>query len=283
MGQTFSNSPYSVLQETKDTIDNNSCFDIINNNLDEVQKISLDDSVYRNAVNTKYIIKLKSIVQNDIALAILFPTHPEEKKRTLWTQNYYGRPPYLSKTINERINESLNKDAPQFCLVCNKQYLLFEKIVGKIYLFFAEEINISEYTKKEKVTKKNVPIIVETNGQMSVRNIFIVPESDEKNYPLNIENVTILLQPGDDYYCCDIDPRHDKNPVIETKTETEVNTIIRQVVQANIKLLDDSEIPFGGGLTSDNEDNEELEITIDSSRVRRFNYKQIGEQDFDEK
>jgi len=187
----------------------------------------------------------------------------------MWSQNYVGRLSALSRDINERIKESLNRK-DQFGIICGNNCYHFSGIEGQMYLLWAEHVNIKEHNRSEARVESNIPVLVETNGQMSIRNVFVFLEKHDN--PLNITNVKLELQP--ELWCCDMDPRNIVTTSIHTVSNKEANAIVKAKVPDSLRFLKDEEQPFHSGWTSDKEEEQEvIELQIDSARVRDYDLK----------
>lgn len=273
LGQShYSDSPYTVSDEKETELQDGSWTEF-----SDAIHVSLNELAYSsNACHNKYVVKVKSSVDSSMSLALLFPN---ATRRIIRSQHYIGRLSALSRDINERIKESPNRDDILFGMVCGSQYYTFNGIQGKMYLFWAD-VNITKLTNNERKIISDIPIVIETNGQMSVRNVFLFLENYKE--PLDISQIQLHHSP--ELYVCDMDPRHVITTTIPTLPEDEVDKLVKCKVQDTLKLITEEEMPFKTGWTNDQEKEEDeiIELQVDSSRVRNYDFKTDCVEELDE-
>jgi hypothetical protein len=203
------------------------------------QTFNLSQNTFENPGKHKYTIKLKSDIPSNCNMCILFPNHPLQKKRILWTKSYLGHLNQFSTELNDRI-QKCNRDNLSIWVSCGNGFFEFQKFVGNIYLFWAETVNIQSVNQFQNVILKDVPLIIETNGQMSNRSLFVFQE--ENGIIINLQDVNLQEPIG--IYCCDTDFRRDTQKMIVTLSDRKANQIVEDLVLRRLRELSEDELPF---------------------------------------
>lgn len=257
MGQNIS-SPFSNSKEIEDLIINDTWQQILNqnegHNIVDVYLNSGENLC--NPFQHKYIIKLDSVIPSNCTMTIIFPNHPLEKKRLLWTTGSLNT---LSHEINRRLQES-SRDGLMLIITCGDKFFKFNNIIGTIYLVWAKKINRQTVNKQENGKFEDVPILVEKNGQHGFKNVFIFKGDNDKT--TNKTDIS-LLEPlkVDSIFCCEIDNRKDEIHVIPTLSESTVNQIVNELVVRTIVDLKNEPLPF------DDDDGEMLLIPLSGKSI----------------
>jgi hypothetical protein len=205
----------------------------------EIITIDMGKDSFDNPTKNKYNIKLNSDVPANCDMCIMFPNHPLNKKKTLWTQSYLGHLNTFSKELNERIQKS-NRDHLEIRISSGDYYYKFTGFVGNLYLWWGEKVNIERINRLQNEVIENVPILVETNGQMSLRSLFIFG----LNVLVNLEDVVLnepIMYP---LYCCETDFRNNNQKVIPTMTQQLVNQVVDDPVLKHLRELPEDDLPF---------------------------------------
>lgn len=250
MGQKVS-SAYSETNEIQEIIYTNNwpeytsiTKDIGHENLID---ISLNEDAYPNPFKNKYLIKLNTKdVLPGCSMTLLFPCHPDQRKRKTNLQGYIGNLPALSKLLNDYVaTSSKEPENAQLVITCGSWFVRFYNITGKVYLFWAEVINTQHHNLELKATHKNVPVLIETNGQMSVRNVYVFGCDKKHDNPLTLADVTLIFEPWPGMFCCDADSRIHIKQEIKTLDKISVDYLVGYTrVTSNVSQLRDEEGPF---------------------------------------
>ncbi len=217
------------------------------------------DQVSENPFQHKYIVKLKSDVPRDCNMAVLFPNHPVEKKRVLWTVQYTSCKA-LNTEINRRLQESSRQDLIM-AVACGDTFYCFRGFVGNLYLIWAERVSQQTINKHENDIGENIPVLIETNGQMRYRSVFIFLSGETRATAMrDLQWFDPFL---DEIFCCETDVRADRRELVPTVSNSFADQVTRDPVVRSIVSLDDDRPPFS------EEDDGEL-MDVDSSR--QLNY-----------
>jgi hypothetical protein len=244
MGQSES-SPYSNSDYIKKIIIEDQWQSIVGENV--CIDIYLNAEESNNKFKHKYIIQLDSVIPPNCIMSVLFPNHPNPKKRVLWTT---GNLNDLSKEINHRLAESA-REGLQLAITSGNDIYRFHNILGPIYLVWAERINIQTMIRQENIIKHYVPILIETNGQWSTRNIFIFGDDSITK----LCDVTTLDPIHYNIYCCETDPRKETIRQIPTISQDEAKQMTMDLVVRTVINLDQEPPPFS-----------DVELILDTER-----------------
>ncbi len=214
--------------------------------------IDLSINSTRNPFQHKYIVKFDSEIPPTCNMTVLFPNHPTEKKRLLWTSGYLKD---LSLAINSRLKES-NREGCQLIITSGNKFYRFHGFTGTIYLVWAERINQQTLNKQDNTIAEGVPILLELNGQWGYRNIFIFGNKEITN----LQDVQVLDPFQHSIFCCETDPRRENVRIVTTMTNSQADEITKDLV---VRSLIHEPEPFA----------EELGISPDSSRFGRYEVK----------
>lgn len=245
MGHSYSSltsfsSVYSNSQQIQEIIEKGKWKDI-----DEIVKyqvsVDFDASVDRNN-NKKYVIKLDSDIPHNCNMTLLFPKN-DVGSSVLWTKSYLGHIMAFSREINERLDKCNRAEkGPPLVVTSNVSFYAFDNILGKIYLLWANRVNISTQYESLRQIYENVPVVVETNGKMCIRNIFLFNELQ----PINVKNVEIIMPINTFLFCCESDPRQQQqdedlvNIVMLNEKDTEEFT--EECVDESLRTITEDEI-----------------------------------------
>lgn len=250
MGQSES-SPYSNSDYIKKLVVEDQWQSIVSTNeSDCLVDIQLNSESVNNPFKHKYIIKIDSEIPHNCIMSVLFPNHPNPKKRVLWTTGYLVD---LSKEINQRLSESA-RDGLQLAITCQDKIYRFHGILGPIYLLWAERINLQTLIREDNIIREFVPILTETNGQYSTRNVFIFGNKEITN----LKDVKLLDPIQEIIYCCETDPRKETIKQIPTLSNNEADQITKDLVVRSLVNLDNERTPF---------ESEEEVLMIDTDRL----------------
>jgi hypothetical protein len=249
MGQKVS-SAYSETNEIGEIIYTNGWPEYTSINKDigheTLIDVSLNEDAYPNQFKNKYLIKLNTKdVLPGCSMTLLFPCHPDQRKRKTNLQGYIGNLPALSKLVNDYVATSSKEPGnPQLVITCASWFVRFYNITGKVYLFWAEVINTQHHNLEIKATHHNVPVLIETNGQMSVRNVYVFDCEKRQETPLTLADVTLMFEPWSGMFCCDADSRISTQN-IKTLDKISVDYLVGYSrVTYNVSKLRDEEAPF---------------------------------------
>lgn len=240
MGQSES-SPFSNTNNIKRILENDQWQGILNGNeFDGLVDIYLNSEELQNPFKHKYIVKINSEIPYNCLMAILFPNHPNQKKRILWTTGYLNS---LSKEINQRLSES-SRDGLQLAVTAGEKIYRFYNIIGPVYLFWASRINIQTLNREENSILNDIPILIETNGQWSTRSVFIFGNTSATKLTdfQPLEPIQTIL------YCCESDPRKENIQIINTLTELKADELTKDLVVRTLVDMKQEQIPFADNL-----------------------------------
>jgi hypothetical protein len=219
------------------------------------------NAVSENPFQHKYIVKLNSAVPRDCNMAVLFPNHPVQKKRILWTLQYSSCKT-LSTEMNRRLQESSREDL-LIAIACGNEYICFRGFVGNLYLVWAERISQQTINQHENDIGENVPILIETNGQMRYRSVYIFNTGHRVTAVRDIQ----WFDPfHDEIFCCETDIRKEVLEIVPTVANSYADQVTRDPVVRSIVALDEDPAPFSS--------EDELKMEVDSSR--QLNYEIHG-------
>lgn len=250
MGQSES-SPYSNSEYIKKLVVEDQWQSIVSSNeSDCLVDIQLNSEFSNNPFKHKYIIKIDSLIPHNCIMSVLFPNHPNPKKRVLWTT---GNLIDLSKEINQRLSESA-REGLQLAVTCQNNIYRFHGILGPVYLLWAERINLQTLIREDNIIREFVPILTETNGQYSTRNVFIFGNKEVTS----LKDVKLLDPIKEIVYCCETDPRKETIKQIPTLSNVEADQITKDLVVRSLVNLDNERTPF---------ESEEEVLMIDTDRM----------------
>jgi hypothetical protein len=249
MGHIFSSSRFNISLPIQKVFDDDEWRDaIIKSNNTSIQ--TKDINFLQNAEisdTNKYIIKVDSEIPSEVNMVLCFPMHPDANKRLLWTKEYIGHMNAMSIQINERIQQSNRSDinACLFSIACADNFYRFYGFYGKLYLFWAQRLNIERENSLENDIQTTIPLLIETNDNMQFKNCYLF--STETCIP--IKNIISFIEPIDaNIFCCENDPRYEKTTQksdhvksITSNTATQISDV--QVIES-LKDLSDEDEPF---------------------------------------
>jgi hypothetical protein len=259
-------SPYSNTKRIQEILQKHSW------GREDCVEVNLNEQEYKNPFQHKYIIKLDKNVAPNCNIAMIFPTNPHPKHVILYLTEYTTSGlNVLWKTINDRIKESVSMDQLHFIVSCGDRLYKFRGFTGTIYILWAERINLQTINiGQENDIAEYAPILVEMNGQMDFRNIFLLSEGKL----LNRKDVDII-EPGDfDMWSCDTDPRQDNIKVVPTISNEMADQITRDRVVRSLIRLEKKDTPF-----SSTTEDDVLALVQSSSRIMGFNIENPGRPD----
>ena len=240
----------------------------IYSNSDKIQKVleedtwgSFDENIIdinfasKQVSTLKYIINLDFQIPSNCNMTVIFPNHDVEKMRLLWVNSYLGHLNDMSKDINERIRQS-NRENLGISVTSGDYFYRFTEFVGNIYLFWCKRVNIESSSNADNLQIENVPVIIETNGQMSIRNIFLFGE----NKCLNVDLCTLYVKPKYEIFCCETDARKDNFKIHKTFNDKSVDQITKDLVVKSFKTIDTT--PF-----MDEDTNSDQLLEIESEKL----------------
>lgn len=162
----------------------------------------------------KYIIKFKSSVPDNCNMALLFPTHGSPGKRVLWVPHYAGGDvKTLGRELNQRLRDVANRQDCFLAATSGGYMYRFRGVVGTVYLVWAEYVNIQTVSSQLNTIAKNVPVLVEMDGENAYRSIWVFPDARSTTFA-HLCDVTpvadfVLTEPliNGSIFCCESDPR----------------------------------------------------------------------------
>lgn len=216
-----------------------------------------DSKKFENRFCNTYIIKLGKEMINDppCDLLILFPNHPEPSKRVLDTR-LFSKYNKLTREINSRCSNSYKGEAVKMAIVCGKHIFRIRGIHATVYLFWAERINQQTLHQQRNNIAEHVPVLFELNGQMDIRNIIILPASNDSQfmnidygrqtmYPLRRNAVTLQAPTDTVLFCCEADTRVEQRRHIETISSDVADTITKDPVVRTVSAsVEEEDTPF---------------------------------------
>jgi hypothetical protein len=203
--------------------------------------IDLSCDVMNNPFRHKYIIKIDFAIPANCIMTVLFPNHPVEKKRVLWTT---GNLQTLSKEINERLRQS-SREGLQLAVTSRDKFYRFKNVVGTVYLVWAERINMQTLNNQENTILESVPMLIELNGQYGSRNIFVFGNTELTR----LHDVQLIHPFEYPIFCCEVDNRKEQVRVVSTLSNVQADLITKDPVVRTLQLHQEP-APF----TTDNED-----------------------------
>jgi hypothetical protein len=266
MGQSESH-PYSNSANVAHLIENDQWqLTIQQRQGQELQDIDLNCSVVSNPFKHKYIIKFDYQIPTNCIMALLFPNHPIEKRRVLWTS---GRLEDLQREINERIRQS-SRDGLQLVVTSGDKFYRFYNILGTVYLVWAERINQQTLNNQENTIKEGVPMLIEMNGQHCYRNIYVFGNEQLTK----LQDVQTIEPFHYNIFCCETDRRKDSVHLVPTMSNSQADQITKDPVVRTLVRMDQEPPPF-----STTEDNE---LTLVPETGKFVNYEIQNPDELDE-
>lgn len=257
MGQSSSSSsPYSNAPQLQNALVNGTWPSLL---LNSTHVVHLDNDAYANPFQHKYIVKLNSKIPPFCNMTIIFPNHPVEKKRLLWVQTYSLNG--LSVEINKRLGES-SRDGLSMAVTMGNKIIRFKGFVGNLYLVWAERVSQETINRQENRIGENVPILIETNGQMRYRNVFIFDEG-QMTQPTPIKDIQWFDPFHSELFCCEADIRQFQPRLVATVSNDYADQVTRDPVVRSIINLDNEPPPFS-------QDENDLHLQVDSGRSLNY-------------
>jgi len=144
---------------------------------DMVQEI---DFKYRNAAvamyGNKYTIMLSEDMPNDRAIVLMFPNHPDKKKRLLSTSKW-SKLNAINTELNERFKASLECGSDggtvRFAFAFGSHIYVCSNVVGTLYLIWAEQVTKKRRGNAVGMISHTTPIVVNMNGFFITQAIFM--------------------------------------------------------------------------------------------------------------
>ena len=225
MGNQPIQSEFSASQRLRTVIANDTYLQIVQReNAQECVDIDLSGSKKDNPFQHKYKIMLDSTIPpaSYCMLIILFPSHPVEAKRVMYTSDYktIGA---LGNELNDRLREARNYgDIPPVILACGKRLYRVKNVHCTLYLMWARRIQMCTINSHETVLASNIPILIEMDGHYSHRNIVMFQNDtnggERELKPMDLECIDILIPFREPIYVCE-SVREKSSRTIETLSE----------------------------------------------------------------
>lgn len=246
-------SPFSNSEEIRKVIESDQWQTLLQSReADNIVNVVLNCDTMANPFKHKYIIKYDSTIPANCIMTVIFPTHPIEKRRLLWTS---GNLKDLSLEMNARLNES----DKQLVITSGNKFYRFSGIVGTCYLVWAERINQQTLNRQDNLIAEHVPIFIEMNRQWGYRNIFIFGNTEITK----LEDVQALDPFQCPIFCCETDPRKEHVRMVTTMTNSQADQITKDLVVRSLVSPSFESEPFS---------TEEILMTPISGRFTNFDY-----------
>jgi hypothetical protein len=251
-----------------------------------VVDIYLNNNVtYENVLRNKFIIKLANEVSKNIKhIMLLFPNHPDARKRVLHTSDY-SEFYKMGKEINARLQVSLNGDVVKMAIVYRDKIYRIQGLQGTAYMLWAERINRETINNQQNTIAEWVPVFLQLDGEMNICHIVVLMEEFVSTThgkftlpPLLIKSVSLLMPIGTVLFSCEIDARKEESRSIQTISNLRADTITRDpVVRRMVRGIAGEQLPFNDmeddsvvASSSDFEDAAALRLTSGTPRVELF-------------
>lgn len=209
-----------------------------------------DQKKYRNIFRHKFIIKLCDDMKKTPYLMLLFPNHPDERKRILKTSDYkeYYK---LSTEINRRLKESLNGETVKMAIVYKTRIHRVRDIYGTCYMLWAERINCETMNQKQNQIAETIPVFFELNGEHTIRNVVPLLSDLVNNdagrltlYPIATTSTSLIVPTDVVLFSCEVDARKEHVKPIETISDNEADVISKDIaVRTLVQGLNGEDIP----------------------------------------
>ncbi len=249
MGNTHYSSPYTIDAELEDEIvAGHLDWEVLRDNYQPTIFVDADRDSSDGHQSSKYRIDFNYTADPNCRLAILFPTHPVEKYRLLWTTDYSDIRK-LQKIINRRAQEARGTGSLVMAVGVGKTLFVIENIAGIIYLPSASAVNCINVNHVEAIVNENVPVFVEMNRYGSYRTLFVFPMEDDemrdhRMSAQDIKNFEMFEPYGAHLFCMEADPRSEKMSEINTMTHGEAEEIVRSTVDRQTVTMDYEQGPY---------------------------------------
>lgn len=175
--------------------------------------VDFGKSALSESFNTgQYQIWFSGEIPKGADVVCLFPNHKNPRAQVLCTGDYT----YLStlqKDINERFSLSLaNTSAAgpvRFAVCYGKHVYICDNITDTVYVLWARFINRTNLSTTIKTIHRNVPLIVNMDGQSRIKAIFILKDevredADLDRVPITERNPVFLFNRHDALFVCEV-------------------------------------------------------------------------------
>lgn len=233
------------------------------------------EEIYSNPYKNTYVVKIKK--ELGCRVQILFPNHPDSKKRVLDSKDYKKIVPW-SDEINARLEKSKKGEVVQLAIVYENRMFRFHGQIGTGYLAWAERVNQTTINRQQNIIAENVPVYFELNGKMDIRNIVILPRDrsfissthgHQKMYPIELDTITSIFPTDTIIFSCEADMRRETTLKIKTITERKADDLTKDpVVRRLVNGIEGEEMVF-------DDDFEDYHVMSTSSIETDIELKQI--------
>lgn len=167
---------------------------------------------------------------DDYYLILLFPCHPNVKKRTLYTY-YYNSVTKLNREINARLRDSLQVsfeyDTSRMVIICGSMIYRLTNLIGTGYIVWASYVNTTNHNHVSNTIEESVPLFVHMDGYNHFESVLrILPqvEPDATVETLNVANTTFYIPFKVFLWTDEADPRdqHQKPKRVSVATYEQV-------------------------------------------------------------
>jgi hypothetical protein len=176
--------------------------------------------------NFKYTIILTPDMPRDRSLVLLFPNHPNPKKRVLDVASFRTLTK-INISINERFKESLEKTNVgdvRFAFAFGEHFYLCFNVTGTLYLAWAEELTKKSHGgASSNIAEHMVPVIINYDGSHIGQAIFLpkaaVDDLDDSNViPTHGKSLwpRVLVPTREPIFVCEQDTRAPRKTMVET-------------------------------------------------------------------
>jgi len=221
----------------------------------ELIDVDLSVGTYSNPFRHEYRVATDCNIHTDCPMIILFPHHPVQKKQVLWTCEF-GSMAALGGEINDRLPSfkagtgSVALRGIQMAVLLDTRVIRVRGTIGTCYVVWLSRYNEISVNDQSSNILRNVPCIVEKNGQMSYRNMVVLtPDAGRHGKRLqSIDMSTLILEDDTDLplYTREDDPRKEllKNcdPII-MRTTAQAMDIVTQSGVAEELVQDRGHVP----------------------------------------
>jgi hypothetical protein len=232
----------------------------------DVRQINFQDIESHNPFHHEYAIMLDALIPRDCQLVLLFPNHPVEKQRVLYS-NHYSQLYQLGIAINERIRESHQWT---FAILVSDQIYEFLSVTGNIYVVWCIRANQRNRNNQCISTETMCPCIVQMDGRGRVTALVLL-NFNTKYQVIPLKNLKMFTPCRTVIFACETNPPESlstRGPIHTHSIEEAISKTMARPLDTQLVLppLPDSFVTDSDG----EEDNGEMMLTMATPRMRSF-------------
>jgi len=191
--------------------------------------VNVGTDIQTNAWNEHHKIAFDVEKAEDYYLIVLFPCHPDVRKRTLYTYNY-GSVTALNREINARLRDSLQVsfeyETSRMVIICGSVIYKLTNFIGTGYIVWASYVNTTNHNQVPNQILEQIPVFVHMDGYNQFESVLrILPEVEAGTTveTLNVANTTFYIPFKVFLWTDEADPRQQqRRPSVSVATFEQV-------------------------------------------------------------